>query len=475
MFKRLILFSFLTFLFFWGFNLGPGFVAGQEQNNLEESCQTEKIDENCQLFSQKECRSLLEQCEEYFQKRSEEYEKEVNKTQQEKKTLENQIYILKNKIKKLDSQIKETNLIIKDLNIQIKNAEVSIDKTSKKIENSKVVLANILRAFYEENEKSIIEVVLSENKFSTFFGNLAALEIINSKNQNLLKEIKNLKSYLEGQKESYDEQKGEMGKVLKINQLQKEESNQTKSQQEDLLTKTKGKESLYQKLLKETQDKAKEIRSRIFEVIGIPKAPTFGEAYELAKSVENFTGIRPAFLLAVLTQESKIGKNVGQCFLSDSSSGQGVRITTNKKEPRTMNPSRDVPPFLEITKSLGRDPYDTPVSCPMSYGWGGAMGPAQFIPSTWARYKSKIEGVSGKSPADPWDINDAFIAAALYLKNAGAASQKSNDEWKAAMIYFSGTTSAKYRFYGNSVVNLARQLEEDIKLIEANNGPNSSK
>jgi len=197
-------------------------------------------------------------------------------------------------------------------------------------------------------------------------------------------------------------------------------------------------------------------------LIGIPEAPTFGAAYELAKEVENILGIRPAFLLAVLTQESNIGKNVGQCYLSNSETGEGIRAVSGEKITRVMKPSRDIPHFLKICQELGRDPYNTPVSCPMQYGWGGAMGPAQFIPSTWIRYAERVKEITGKT-ANPWSIKDAFLAAALYLKDYGASSQNPNDEWKAAMIYFSGTTNLKFRFYGDSVISIAKQYEQDIK------------
>ena len=132
---------------------------------------------------------------------------------------------------------------------------------------------------------------------------------------------------------------------------------------------------------------------------------------------------------------------------------------------KTMSPKRDVPHFLNITKALGKDPYKTPVSCPMSFGWGGAMGPAQFIPSTWVLYKDRVTASTGKT-ADPWNINDAFLAAGLYLADYGAAQQTSNTEWKAAMIYFSGSTSTKYRFYGDSVMSLAKKYQADIDIIE---------
>ena len=159
---------------------------------------------------------------------------------------------------------------------------------------------------------------------------------------------------------------------------------------------TKGKESEYQKMLSATKQKAAEIRARIFELIGVPKAPTFGEALDIAKYVESITGVRPAFLLAVLEQESALGQNVGQCYLANTNTGAGVKANGNGAiVSRIMSPTRDVPYFLNITQELGRDPFKTVVSCPMSFGWGGAMGPAQFIPSTWMLYRDRVKSVVG--------------------------------------------------------------------------------
>jgi hypothetical protein len=169
-----------------------------------------------------------------------------------------------------------------------------------------------------------------------------------------------------------------------------------------------------------------------------------------------------------MTQESNIGKNVGQCYLKKSSTGEGVRAFNGQTVSRVMNPKRDIPYFLEITQNLGRDPYNTPVSCPMSIGWGGAMGPAQFIPDTWANpkygYGQKVTAITGK-PADPWNIKDAFLAAGLYLRDLGV----SQDEFKAVMRYFSGYRWSKWEeFYGRSVLAIARDYEEDIRQIEGN-------
>lgn len=420
-----------------------------------------------QALSPFEERQALEEELKKLEEQIGEYEGDIAKTQQEKKTLQNQIYILQQKIKKLNLQIQQSNVAIEDAKLQIEDTESSIAETSLKIEDSKKKIASILRLIYEEDGKSLLEILLSEATLSGFFDNLVALEVLNLKNQELLENVKSLKSYLEGEKQSLDEEKADLENMLEIQLLQKTESQGTKKEKDWLLETTKGKESEYQKLLTETQKRAQEIRSRIFELIGVPKAPTFGEAYEIAKMVERITGVRPALLLAVLTQESNIGKNVGQCYLKNPTTGDGVVAYNGKSVSKVMKPSRDVSPFLQITEELGRDPYNTPVSCPIPSvgGYGGAMGPAQFIPSTWIRYREKVKEITGKA-ADPWDIKDAFLAAGLYLADYGAKKQTSDAEWKAAMIYFSGSTNARYRFYGDSVMTIAKDYAEKIEILE---------
>jgi membrane-bound lytic murein transglycosylase B len=143
---------------------------------------------------------------------------------------------------------------------------------------------------------------------------------------------------------------------------------------------------------------------------------------------------------------------------------------SGKTIAKVMHPQRDVPLFLEITKELGRDPFKTLVSCPIPSvgGYGGAMGPAQFIPSTWMEYRDRVSAITGKS-ADPWNIKDAFLAAALYLADSGANQKTYQAEWNAALIYFSGTTSKKFSFYADSVMSIAKRYEKDIQEIEAAN------
>jgi len=414
-------------------------------------------------------RAALEQELRELEEQIAKYQEDITKTEQEKKTLQDQIYLLKQKVERLNLQIYQSNIMIKDLGFQVEDTRGSIDSTALKIRDSRKDLANILQLIYQEDQRSLLEIFLSEAELSDFFDDLVALESLSSKNQELLSDIKDLKIYLEDQKVALDNEKEDLEGVVRIITLQKQQEESMKQDKDYYLQLT---EAEYQEQLakkKVVEEKATEIRARIFELIGVPDAPTFGEAYELAKYAEGLTGIRPALLLAVLSQESNIGKNVGQCYLKNPDTGAGVVIYNGKVVNSVMKPSRDVGPFLEITRELGRDPYFTSVSCPMSIGYGGAMGPAQFIPSTWMIYRDEVRELIGKA-ADPWQIKDAFLAASLYLTDYGAASQTYNLEWKAAMIYFSGTSLRTryngYGFYGDSVMAIAAKYQADIEAID---------
>ncbi len=430
----------------------------------------------CQGQDASVCRKTLESCADFFQKQSDLIAQDLTKTAAQKKTLSNQVSALKQKVSGLKAQIKHGNILIKCLAIQIDETKSSINKTSLQIQESKDQISNVLRAINEGDQKSSVEILLAGN-LSDFFNNVVYLQGINDKLGQLLKHTQGLEVYLQSQKNKMDDEKTQTEKVVKVQTLQKQESEYTKTQQESTLKLT---EVQYQEQLKQQQDvqkRAATIRARIFDILGVSQAPTFGQAYEIAKYAFSVTGIRPALLLAILTQESNLGKNVGQCYLKNPSTGDGVSIKTGAFSPKTMNP-RDIPYFLQLiteinqSKGLDRNPYTTPVSCVMyqsgkPFGWGGAMGPGQFIASTWNKmgYGAKVSQVTGKT-GDPWDIKDAFLAAGFYLKDSGGSTK--SGEFNAVMRYFSGSSWSKWEeFYGRSVLSIAAGYEDDIAALSA--------
>ena len=395
------------------------------------------------------------------------YEKELTVTKTEKQTLTNKINRLKKEQEKISLQIKSTNLQIHRLGKQLVSTENSIQKTTQKLDDLRWRGAGILRAMHEQDQKSLVEILLGEHSLSVFFAHVKALEQLSENLTATIGEVRAVKGELQAQYADLETRQDETKNLLAIQTLQRQNLQSTTNEQNKLLKDTQGKEARYQATLADSKKRAQEIRSRIYELLGVSAHITFGEAVEIAQWAEKMTGVRAALLLAVLTQESNLGKNVGQCTLVDTTSGRSRSLNTGAVFNNGIHPTRDLPPFLVVANGLGRDPLATAVSCPLAGvpGYGGAMGPAQFIPSTWALYKDKIPSVTGKNPANPWDIKDAFVAAALLLKDNGATSSRSDAEWRAAMLYFSGSTNTKFRFYGDNVIALANRYAEDIKAL----------
>jgi hypothetical protein len=150
-----------------------------------------------------------------------------------------------------------------------------------------------------------------------------------------------------------------------------------------------------------------------------------------------------------------------------------------------MHPTRDQPIFKVITATLGLDPNALPVSRAPSYGYGGAMGPGQFIPSTWAFYGGYKKDAAGNwyytadadiirsmngrnAPSNPYNNMDAFIATGLLMRDNGAGAQTYAAERMAALRYFAGgnATNPSYAFYGDGVMAHATRIAEEMKILE---------
>jgi membrane-bound lytic murein transglycosylase B len=410
-----------------------------------------------------EARQALEEELKSIESQINELETQLSTTKGEKKTLANKISQLRKEGDKLRLQIKSSNIKIADLENKLANTAKSIKNNQTKIAELRGDLAEMIRLVQQRDRDFFLLRLFIEGGLSKAFVEANNYQRLSISINNVVQESKKLQRQLAEKQVAYEAQQDDAEKLLAIAKLQQSSLGGKLSEQNNLLEQTKGLELTYQNLLQDNKKRAAQIRSRIYELLGVGTQITFGQAVTIAQATSKQTGVSAAFLLAILTQESNLGKNVGTCNRPGDPPEKGWKTI--------MKPTRDQEPFLAITTELGRDPDVTPVSCPMrnkdgsQLGWGGAMGPAQFIPSTWMGYKDKVSKLTGKSPADPWDIRDAFMAAALLLKNNGANGTY-DGEWKAAMRYFSGGTDTRYRFYGDNVMKLAEKYTHDIADLE---------
>jgi peptidoglycan hydrolase CwlO-like protein len=421
-------------------------------------------------------RNALEQQLADLEKEIETNQQKIDEYQKQGKSLSGEISSLNAKINKINLQVKAINLQLSKLGDQITGTQKQINRTENQIGDHKDAISKSIRILYESDRETLVAILLSNNNFSDFFGSLNDITLVQSSLRTSLEEITKLRQDLLEQKQELSTEKTDAENLKAIQEAQQRSAKAVQSQKNTLLKETKGKESEYQKIVTEKKVTAAQIRSRIFELLGGGEL-TFEKAYDYAKLAEGATGVRAALTLAILHRESLLGKNVGRCSYKTAMS-PGVPPKPGKKRD-------DVSIFLDLLKKLGIDPdsQSAYVSCANSHGdFGGAMGPAQFIPSTWKLYSEAVSKVTGNSPANPWNNSDAFAATALYMKDLlDSASCKSYAETNknvvpyqtllercAAAKYYSGGSWYYYRlWYGQPVVDKANEFQEDIDTLNS--------
>ncbi|MBP6881534.1 MAG: lytic murein transglycosylase [Candidatus Pacebacteria bacterium] len=404
-------------------------------------------------------------------------ERLVEDKRSERQTLERDITIIESEIKKAQLGIQARAVAIEQLSDQIGEKEVVLDILAERLDKQQESLADLVRKSAFLEEYSLVEVMLSKKNFSDFFTDVATFQSIKeSLNESLavLHSIRRDTVEQMGQLENKQETEAEM---KRIQELEKKEIEAKEREKEQILTVTKGEEKQYQTLLDSQRKTAAQLRNALFSLLGGGGGIPFPEAVRLAQYASGVTGVDAAMILAILEQETNIGSNLGNCLFTDSHSSRPV-----------MHPDRDEPVFLAIAGILGFDPYSRTVSCPIiqngsRVGWGGAMGPSQFIPSTWAIYGGIVNNGSGwvyskdsdairringsGSPANPWNNQDAFIATALLLRDNGANGSYSGDRLAALRYYagWGGATNPANAFYGDQVMNRKSRLAQEIQIL----------
>ena len=115
---------------------------------------------------------------------------------------------------------------------------------------------------------------------------------------------------------------------------------------------------------------------------------------------------------------------IGAIESGHGSHGDSILDENGYAQPAIVGPALDGVVFARI-EDTDSGIFDGDVT------WDRAVGPMQFIPSTWVRWASDA---NGDDVADPNQIDDAALAAARYLCASG--SMTSSEGWRAAVYSY---------------------------------------
>lgn len=376
----------------------------------------------------------------------------------ERRSLERDAALLDAEIQKAQLIIRAKNLSIGTISGEIGRKEATINELVERIEDEKSSLAEIIRKRQQVDDYSLVEMILGNENLSEFFSDADRYQELKLQLQASLAEIRTVKGVVEEEKNTLDSKRRAETDARMSIESEKKTVEIKEAEKRQLANIARGEEGGYEKNLKERQAKAAQIRAALFALRDAGAIP-FGDAYNYAKQASATTGVRPAMILAILQQESNMGQNVGTC-----------------NRPQDALKWKDIMPgpgeswrddqsaYLRIMKGLGLDPEGQPLSCPIGGGWGGAMGPSQFIPTTWESYSGRITSVAGG--ANPWNPKHAITATGLYLMDLGAGAKTYTAERSAACKYYSGKdcglSTMNNTFYGDSVVKRADTIQRTM-------------
>lgn len=386
--------------------------------------------------------------------------------QRETVSIERDIAILDTKIAQSKLKIQAKNIAIAQLGKDISQKSATIKDLSLQIVSNQESLSQLIKQTHYIDNISLVEVLLSSESVSDVFSDLDVYEKIKGSLYNLSQEAKNTRVLTESERAGLDKRRKIEVDAQQAIEAEKRAIEKDEAEKQRLLKLSKNQEAGYKAILSERQAHAASIRATLFALRDSAAIP-FGVALEYANEAYKKTGVRPAFLLAILTQESNLGQNVGTCNRSgDSAAKSYTNIMPGPEDKASGRSYRDDQTiFLSIVNDLGRDPNNTPLSCPMSGGgWGGAMGPAQFIPTTWNSFVPQLKQLLGVKTPDPWNPKHAFMASSLFLGQLGASAGTYSSEREAALRYYAGGNWSKPQnaFYGNQVMAKATNIQENM-------------
>ena len=325
-------------------------------------------------ISRERLEQALDECQEQIRKT----EKVLQEQTGVRKNTESDILLINNEINKALVRIRQSDIAIGSLGKDITGKEAVIESLTEQLSEHQYFLRLLLQRINESELKGFTTFLFSNTTLSSFFARLSDYRSLQETVEDSIRKVESLKARVEANIDDLQEKKVEQSLLRQQQQAAANQVQYQRKQKQRLLDLQLAREKQTAETLSVFESRAAEIRNRLFELRGTGAIP-FSQALQYAREAERVTGVRPAFLLGLIKNESDLGKNVGTgSYLAD------------------MHPTRDAPIFPYIAKILGfSNPSELKVSANPGFGWGGAMGPAQFIPSTWVCFGGLINTRTG--------------------------------------------------------------------------------
>lgn len=193
-----------------------------------------------------------------LEKQAERYRSTITFKQREAQTLKREIDLLSNQIYRLEIEIKitknqigSTGLVIADLRDKIFNRQESINRKRES-------MGAILNFIHRNDRENLLNIVLKNRNLSDFMSQAQQTDNLNRRLLAVITVLKNEQEEMEANKSELETRRQELEQLNSIQKNKQYSLSGAKNSKDTLLSKTKGQEAAYQKLLIEVEQKETE-------------------------------------------------------------------------------------------------------------------------------------------------------------------------------------------------------------------------
>lgn len=357
--------------------------------------------------------------------------------------ISNQLQRLEERLTQAELELAHTQLALRTVDTEKKRNETAISELAAALERIRDELRGVIRELYIKGEPSFMRILLSSGSLSQALAERAAYMTVQTRQTELLTTLRRQEEELQARQTELAQQEEDLGNLQQLLAGQQEELDTQQQEQQRFLQAKRAQQVSYEAKLAEASQARQEIEQDVFTLKNAGVKLTLTEATDMARYAEKLTGVRAALLLGVLKVETNLGTNLGSGTFPDD-----------------MHPAQHEA-FTRIIKKLGLDLSAAPISArPRSFqGWGGAMGPGQFMPTTWEGIEVRVASLMQKPTANPYELTDAFVATALFLADHGATDRAR--EYEAVNRYLAGPNWQRFTWYGDRVLAVAAEYEKE--------------
>jgi peptidoglycan hydrolase CwlO-like protein len=217
--------------------------------------------------SQQQIQDKQQQIED-LQKKAENYKQMIEMKQNKAQTLQNQIDLMEGQIASLESDVAKLQEQIDATSSDINSLNQRIGEKEKDIGDKKELLANVLQAYYENNQDSVMEFMLRSTSLSDFLSQPDYVAQTGVKVDEVLTSVVSARNDLTNDRKKLEEKneelKGKQGQISeKKHYLDNEQGSKTA-----LLSETQGEEQKYQDMLVRVEQQKQELLGDIDELSG---------------------------------------------------------------------------------------------------------------------------------------------------------------------------------------------------------------